>query len=164
MKEALLILGAGQYGKLVFELADRMNCFSKIDFLDDLNPLAIGTFSELENLASKYSSAVIAVGNPKIRAELYRRAKTAGFLMPRIISDSAYVSPTADVGEGVVIESMATVQTESKIGVCSFISSGAVIRHNATVGAYCHCDCNSVVASTAVVPDCYKVEILTSYK
>ena len=31
----MLILGAGQYGKLALELADEMNCFNKINFLDD---------------------------------------------------------------------------------------------------------------------------------
>ena len=141
-----------------------MNHFSKISFLDDLNPLAVGSFSELEGFASKYSSAVIAVGNPKIRADLYRRAKNAGFLLPHIISSSAFVSLSADLGEGVVIEPMAIVQTDAKIGACSFISSGSIIRHNATVGAFCHCDCNSVVMSGAVVPDYNKVESLTLFK
>ena len=31
----LLILGAGIYGAMVYEIAEAMGCFEKIDFLDD---------------------------------------------------------------------------------------------------------------------------------
>ncbi|MBR1677729.1 MAG: acetyltransferase, partial [Clostridia bacterium] len=35
MNRNLLILGAGQYGTVVKEIAKSMECFEKIDFLDD---------------------------------------------------------------------------------------------------------------------------------
>ncbi len=34
-KENLLIIGAGQYGMVAKEISDAMNCFGRIDFLDD---------------------------------------------------------------------------------------------------------------------------------
>lgn len=39
MNKDLLILGAGQYGMVAKEIAEAMNCFQKIDFLDDVNQL-----------------------------------------------------------------------------------------------------------------------------
>ena len=42
----LLILGAGQYGQIVYETAEAMGCFDRIDFLDDQNPIAIGVLED----------------------------------------------------------------------------------------------------------------------
>lgn len=46
MDRGLLILGAGQYGMVAKEVAESMNCFDKIDFLDDKNPIAVGKLCE----------------------------------------------------------------------------------------------------------------------
>lgn len=40
--EKLVILGAGQYGFVVKEVAETMCCFIEIDFLDDYSEIAIG--------------------------------------------------------------------------------------------------------------------------
>ena len=37
MDKNLLIIGMGQYGMIAKETAEAMNCFDKIDFLDDNN-------------------------------------------------------------------------------------------------------------------------------
>ena len=164
MENALLILGAGQYGRLVFEIADSMGTFSKIDFLDDNSADVIAKISEYKKFVKSYSSAIVAIGNATLRETLLRDLKDAGFLLPAIISPAAFVSKNAKISEGVVIEPMATIQTGAAVGTGSFISSGAVIRHNAVVGDFCHCDCNSVIMSSANVPNKTKIECLTVYK
>ena len=47
----LLILGAGQFGLMVKEIAESMSCFDKIDFLDDNNEIAIGKLCDYEEFA-----------------------------------------------------------------------------------------------------------------
>ena len=164
MDDALLILGAGQYGRLVFEIAETMGAFSKIDFLDDNSADALAKISEYKLFSDCYSSAIVAIGNATLRETLLRDLKKAGFLLPAVISPYAFVSKTATISGGVVIEPMAVVQTDAVVGKGSFISSGAVIRHNAVVGDFCHCDCNSVIMSSASVPNKTKIECLTVYK
>ena len=164
MENTLLVLGAGQYGRLVFEIAESMRIFSKIDFLDDNSEDAIAKISEYKFFASKYSSAVVAIGDTSLREALFYELKASGFSLPAIISPFSFVSRNAEISEGVVIEPMAVVQTDAVVGKGSFISSGAVIRHNAIVGDFCHCDCNSVVLSSANVPDKTKIECLTAFK
>lgn len=160
---SLLILGYGQFGTMVKEIAEETNCFEKIASLDDNNPLAIGKISKYADFFCEYDSAIVAIGNPEIRSFYYEKLVEVGYIIPNIISKSAYVSPTATLGRGVVIEPMSTVQTGAKIGDGSIVSSGAVVRHNAKVGSFCHIDCGAVVHSAAFVEDNTKIEALSTF-
>lgn len=51
-----------------------------------------------------------------------------------------------------------------RINVNIFINAYAVVGHNAKAGDFCQIDCNSAVATNAVVPDKTKVESCTLYK
>ena len=62
----LLIIGAGQYGMVAKEIAESMGCFDQIDFVDDVNEIAICKISEIESLVHEYDSAVVAIGNSEL--------------------------------------------------------------------------------------------------
>lgn len=145
----LLILGNGEYGQVVKELAG--NKYPVIDFLDDNNPTAIGKIADLEKYKGEYD-AIVAIGNPEKRRELFEKLESAGFNIPTLISDKAYISPSATIEPGCVIEPMTVVQTNAVIKRGCFINSGAVVNHNATVNEFCQIDCNAVVGADAEVP------------
>ncbi|MBR4833490.1 MAG: hypothetical protein IKU86_04040 [Thermoguttaceae bacterium] len=159
MKKNLLILGAGQFGLTVRELAESVGFFEKIDFLDDNNKIAVGKLTEYERWLANYPFAIVAIGSSTLRSEWTRRLEETGFEIPTLISSFAYVSPSARLGAGVIVEPLATVQARVSVGRGTIVSSGVVLRHDAAVGDFCHCDCNSVVASGASVPSATKVEI-----
>ena len=146
----LLILGAGEYGKLVKELASDM--YSQIDFLDDKSELAIGKFSDYRDFVNDYDNAIVAIGNSVVRMVWITKLIEAGYKVPTIISDRAYVSPSASIDIGCVIEPMTIINNDAKIERGCLISSGAVINHNAVVEEGCHIDCLSIVGAAAVVP------------
>lgn len=160
----LLILGAGQFGMMVRELAEDMCCFDLIDFLDDNSEIAVGKISDYLIFKEKYNSAVVAIGNPVVRERLVSMLEDAGYLIADIISTDAYVSASAVLGKGVIIEPMAVLQKGAHVGKASIISSGAVLRHDSYVGSFCHCDCGSVIMSNSTVPDGTKVECLSVFK
>ena len=159
----LLILGAGQFGFMVKEIAEDTKKYEKIDYLDDFNPAAIGKLEEFVNFCTEYEYAVVAIGNPDVRKAYLHKLKKY-FKIDTVISPCAYVSDSAKVGAGTVIEPMAVVQTGAIVGEGCIISSGAVVRHNAELGSFCHVDCNSVIMSNSAVPDKTKVACLTMYK
>ena len=158
----LLILGAGQFGMMVREIAESTKKYSKIDFLDDANPIAVGKLQNVMSFVGKYEYAIVAIGNPGIR-QMYTDKVREHFKIATLTSPNAYVSPSAVIGKGSIIEPMAVIQTGAILGDGCIVSSGAVVRHNATVGSYCHLDCNSVVVSNAVVPIGTKIEIGSTY-
>lgn len=160
----LLILGAGQFGLMVREIAESMNCFDKIDFLDDNNEIAIGKLNDYEKFSCEYRYAVVAIGNPEIRLSYIQKLEEACFIVAIIASPRAYIAPSTQIMKGSIIEPMAVVQANSAVAMGCIISSGAVVRHNAFVGDVCHVDCNAVVMSGSVVLAKTKIEACTVYR
>ena len=161
----LLILGAGQYGVMAAEIAEAMGIFDCIAFLDDSfatrhpersegssKVSLIGTITDLPNFAAQFNFGFVAIGNPALRRKLTEQLQQNNFSLATLVHPTAYVSPSAQIKPGCCVEPNATVQTGAVIKLASFIASGAVIRHNATVGEFCHVDCNAVVNTLAVVP------------
>ena len=142
----LLILGAGQYGMVAKEIAESMNVFFGIAFLDDNNPVAVGKLNEYEKFVHDYDSAVVAVGNSVLRLEMLDKLEQVGFEIPVLIHKSAYVSPSAKIGAGSFV---AVVHTEVVIGRGNIISAGTILNHNSKIGAGCHLDCGSIVKARA---------------
>ena len=159
----LLILGAGQFGLMVKEIAESTREYKKIDFLDDSNSIAIGKLEEYHRFSSEYEYAVVAIGNSLIRKQYIEKLKEK-YKIATVISPLACVFKSSMIGEGTIVEPMATVQTGAIVGKGCIISSGTVIRHNSNVEDYCHLDCNSVVVSNVKVPAYTKVEIGSCFK
>ena len=164
---SLLILGAGQYGTVVKEIAVSTRRFGRIAFLDDAfdpkksltpgDPLCIGKLEDLQRVLSDYPYAVVAIGNPQVRKQWTQRLLETGFEVPAMISPHAFVGRTATVQSGAIVEPMAVVHENASVGTGCLISAGAVVNHNATVSDYCHVDSNAVVARGAFVPSGVKV-------
>ena len=161
----LLILGAGQYGVMAAEIAGAIGAFDRIAFLDDSfatrhpersegssKVSLIGTTADLPKFAEQFKFGFVAIGNPALRRKLTEQLQQNNFALATLVHPTAYVSPSAQLEPGCCVEPNATVQTAAVVKQASFIASGAVIRHNATVGEFCHIDCNAVVDTLAVVP------------
>ena len=96
--------------------------------------------------------AIVAIGNPKKRKELYEKLATLKFNIVAIISPRSYVSKSASIEPGCVVEPMVVVHAGSKIKRGTFIDAGAVVNHNSVVNEFCQIDCNAVVGANAEVP------------
>ena len=103
----LLILGAGQYGKVAKEIAESIGEFSEIAYLDDNSPLAIGKLNEYEKYSDLFDVAIVAIGIGALRIEWLEKLEKAGFEIPVLIHPTAYVSPSAVIGKGRVVRALA---------------------------------------------------------
>ena len=159
----LLIFGAGGYGQVVKELAVETGKFNKIEFIDDNNPLAISKVSESEKYLKEFSCAIIAIGNPEVRQKIYNEIKQIGFEIVNIMSDKSYVSSSAKIGKGCVIEPFVTVNANSTIGNSVILCAGSVVGHNSVVDDFCQIDYNGVVSVNASVPAKTKICASTVY-
>ena len=148
----LLILGAGQYGKVAYEIAKAMERFERISFLDDNSSVAIGKLNDFDKYIGEYNSAVVALGNVEMRLKVIEQLENAGYDIPVLISPRAYVAPSAVIGKGSFVEPMTVVHTEAVIGIGCIISAGAVVNHNAIVGDGCHIDCGSIIGARVNTP------------
>lgn len=147
----LLILGAGSHGQEVRELAQSLNVFRKVAFLDDdpAKEEAIGPCTDLSRYAGQYPVAIPAVGDRALRMRWLGELARAGFVLPVLIHPGAVVSPSASVGYGTVICARATVGAGAVIGTGCIISSGATIDRNVVIPDGAHIDCGRVVTANA---------------
>lgn len=167
----LIIVGAGAYGIVALELAEEMKCFSEIDFVDDFKKTSangkkvIGTTNSLNELSSKYGNIAVAIGNPEIRASLIKKIEEeTSFNIISLISDKAYVSHSAKIEKGCIIEPMAVVHTGCVISKACIISVGAVVNHFSKCCPFVHVDCNAVIEGESIVPEKTKITSCTVYK
>lgn len=162
----LLILGAGQYGTVAKEIAQSMGCFDKISFLDDRhgteNPAyheeSIGRINEYERFSGEYECAAVAIGDPELRRDLMEKLKAASYRLVRLVSPRAYISPSAQLEEGCIVEPFVAVNANAFVGAGTILSAGAIVNHNSVVMACCHIDCGAVVESGAMVESSRKIE------
>lgn len=163
-KKSLLILGAGQYGIVAKETAQAMDCFGRIDFLDDNNPAAVGKLGDYAQFRQTYGCAFVAMGNPKLRLMWIEKLTQAGFELPLLIHPRAYVSPSARLMPGTIAEPMVVVNAGTVVETGGLLCAGCVVNHNAHVMECCQIDCGAVVASNAIVPEGTKVQSGTVFE
>ena len=159
MNKNLLIVGAGTYGVVASEIAADMGCFEKIDFVDDERKTTpngidvVGTTQDIDELALQYSNIIVAIGNPEVRLSLLNRIKEeTPYRIVSLVSPKAYVSPSAQIMSGCIIEPMAVVHTGCVICSGCIISAGAIVNHATMCCDGVHVDCNATVEGYCLVP------------
>ncbi|MGN0438052.1 MAG: hypothetical protein ACI4F4_05960 [Lachnospiraceae bacterium] len=156
-KSNLLIIGAGQYGHLVKEIVELLECYDKIEFIDDNSKEAIGTISNLEQLSGEYHDAIVAIGNPEIKTRMMELLETYHYNVVTVIHPQSIISKSCVIGKGCVIEAGVILNTDVHLEDGVFVSAGAVVNHNSYIGKCVHIDCNSVVESGCNVPANLKI-------
>ena len=138
-RKSIIIIGAGGHGKVVAEIAG-LNGYTEIIFLDDNpdgNPLVKGVVAEFVNYIDS-SDFFVAVGNNKIRKRIFEQLKQAGANIVTLFHPSAVVSPTAKVGEGVVVMAQAFVGVDAEIGDGAIVNTCASVDHDCYLGDFAH--------------------------
>jgi hypothetical protein len=160
----LLIVGASTYALVAYEIASDMGCFDRRDFVDDEKLTApndakvIGEICDIYRFANEYSNIIVAIGDSNVRLLLLENIKKKDlYHIVSLISHRAYVSSSAQVMDGCIIEPMAVVHSSSVIGVGGIVSAGAVVNHKSVCSDGVHVDCNATIEGYCVVPKRTKI-------
>lgn len=159
----LLILGAGGFGRVLCETAQAMGCFGTIAFLDDgaagtENVLAKCGAYRRDGLRERFACAYPAFGDNAMRFAWLRALDEAGYRVPTFVHPQAYVSPSAEIGQGAVVLPKAVVNTRTRIGEGSIINIGALVDHDCTLGVCCHIAPGAVIKAGNVIDPQAKIE------
>ena len=155
--KTLLIIGAGQHGILVKELAQDVFPDIRIEFVDDGNHIIKWKTSDLKELRKDYDAAIVSIGNNQVRKRMIDLLKELGYQIPTLVHPTAYVSPSAVINRGTIIGPNASVMSHAVVGDACIISAGAVIDHDARIGNYVHVNVGSTVVARSIVNDEDKV-------
>ena len=152
----IILIGAGGHCKSVIDVIEQQAEFKIAGIVDKpellgskiLGYQVIGNDFDLENLAKKYHYALITVGQIKSassRVKLFELAKKSGFILPYIVSPSAYVSRHSKIGNGTIVMSQAIINANAFVGENCIINSKALIEHDCMIGNHCHISTNATI-------------------
>lgn len=158
MNNNLIILGAGGHGRVVKETAQVMGCFDKIEFLDDNSKETIGKCKDFKQFIKEFTYAFVAFGNNELRLKWIEELNKAGFQLPVLIHPTSYISPSAKIGAGTIVESMAVVNTNAIIDKGCILSIGALVDHDSIVSECTHINSGAIVKAGCKVNRLTKVD------
>lgn len=115
----------------------------------------VGTDDDLERLFKEgYTDAFITVGSIgdiTVRKKLYSRLKEIGYHIPNIVDQSAIVSSSAKLGEGIFIGKGAIVNGYASIGDCVILNTGSIVEHECNVGDFVHLATGAILCGNICV-------------
>ena len=140
---ALVILGAGGHARVVAETASAQGGFSKIAFLDDhahkqedqstvLGWPLLGPLNRVLEPAilEAYPAALVGIGDAAKRLFWLEKLSVCGYELQPLIHPTAWVAPSASLGNGTVVFAHAAIQTNAAIGTGSILNTGCSVDHD----------------------------------
>lgn len=157
----LLIVGAGGHGKVVAEAAAATGRWSALAFLDDrfpslasVNGLAVrGALADAPALLAEFSDAVVAIGHCRTRLRVLHDLRRWGFALPTVVHPTAWVSPSATLGEGTVVFAQVAIHACARLGAGCIANTGCSIDHDAALGDGVHVCPGARLAGEVTVGD-----------
>lgn len=144
MKDKLLIIGASGHGKVVADIAMKMNRWESIAFLDDDENLKtsmgieiVGTSSDVHNYIEDWDTFV-GIGNNAVREKVQEMLEAESVSIPNLIHPNAVIGEQVEMGDGTVVMAGAVINCCTKVGKGCIINTGASVDHDNVIGDYVH--------------------------
>jgi sugar O-acyltransferase (sialic acid O-acetyltransferase NeuD family) len=145
----LILIGAGGHASACIDVIEGQGKYEIAGLIGTADQVGskhmghsvLGTDEKLVEFATVYHSALVAVGqihSPDDRVRLYLEAIRLGFNMPVIVAPDAYVSRSAQVGQGTIVMHGAIINCGARVGQNCIVNSRALIEHDAIVEDHCH--------------------------
>ncbi|MGY3703531.1 hypothetical protein BW731_09115 [Vagococcus martis] len=142
--EELIIIGSGGHGKVCAEIAESMNKWKTIRFLDDSFPGArkcldfdiIGKTCDID----KYSSHdfFVAIGDNDIREKFFEELTLLKCNIVSLVHPTSYISKYCSIGNGTSIHQNVVINTDSTIGKGCIINTGTIVEHENVISDFVH--------------------------
>ena len=143
----LIIVGAGHLAIDVYDLAYAINKVSPKwnikGFINDVEvdltrfKLPVGIIGPIEGwVPSGNEVFALAIGSPSGKERVAKKLKMRGASFETLVSPSAGVSGTAEIGEGVIISAGALIAPCARIGNFALIGHSSIIGFDAQIGDY----------------------------
>jgi sugar O-acyltransferase (sialic acid O-acetyltransferase NeuD family) len=124
-----IIFGTGSHAIEVAELLGLSKIPNPI-FLDEEDESIL-----LENLLQFPCFLYIGVGYPEVRLKIMQRWNEVRDQFVTIKHPNSYVSPSASIGKGTVLQFGAVLSSHAKLGDGTLINWNATVGHHSTIGS-----------------------------
>ena len=157
MKDRLLIIGASGHGKVVADIAIKMNKWRSIVFLDDNE--SIKTFKRIQVIGESADALIykdqgdffVAIGNNSTREKIQENLKSEGASVVTLVHPSAVIGTDVRIGAGTVVMAGAVINSSTKIGRGCIINTCSSLDHDNEIEDYVHISPGTNLAGTVQV-------------
>ena len=157
MKEKLLIIGASGHGKVVADIALKMNKWKSIAFLDDDETVkssmgievvgkSLDAFKHIQDC-----DIFVGIGSNVTREKIQKKLETEGASIPTLIHPAAVIGEQVELGVGTVIMAGVVINCCTDIGKGCIINTGSTIDHDNLIKDYVHISPGVHLAGTVKV-------------
>ncbi|MEC2073414.1 acetyltransferase [Alkalihalophilus marmarensis] len=157
MKNKLLIIGASGQGKVVADIAIKMNKWQSIAFLDNNENLknslgleVIGRSNEAIRHINDFD-IFVGIGNNAIRKKIQESLEVEGATIPTLIHPSATLGGQVEVAPGTAVMAGVVINCSTTIGKGCIINTGATVDHDNIIEDYVHISPGAHLAGTVNV-------------
>ncbi len=154
MNDKLLIIGASGHGKVVADIALKMDKWQNVVFLDDDESIksamgldVIGSSDDVIKHIDEYE-IFVAVGNNSIRKRIQDKLEIYGANVPVLIHPNTVVGGQVELGSGTVIMAGAVINCCTKIGKGCIVNTGSTIDHDNYIENFVHISPGAHLAGT----------------
>jgi sugar O-acyltransferase (sialic acid O-acetyltransferase NeuD family) len=161
-----VIVGCGGFGREVFSIVEALNADGAHwlieGFVDDCP--ALEAKKEVEALSSQILgdigalaerpddfAAVIAVGSPSARWEIYQRLRSAPVRYPTLVHPDVTVGRRVELADGVVVAPGVRLSTAIQVGRQVQIDQNATVGHDARIGAFARLNPQACISGSVTI-------------
>lgn len=147
----LVIIGAGGHAGVVIDTVNARDCLRIHGLVDQDQKLwrsrrygcdVLGGDDLLAGIfAAGVHGAFLGIGMVRpssLRRTCAEKAARLGFRFPSLTHPTAWISPSATLGEGAFVGPMAVVNSGAVLGSHAIVNSGAIVEHDCRVGDFSH--------------------------
>jgi len=144
MKNQLLIIGASGHGKVVADIALKLNKWKQIFFLDDddsiVEAMGIKVIGKTADafLHIKDSDIFAAVGDNTTRKEIHEKLESLEANIPVLIHPNAVVGDDVSIKKGTVVMAGVVINCCTNIGRGCIINTGSIVDHDNKISDFVH--------------------------
>ncbi|PEN60675.1 acetyltransferase [Bacillus toyonensis] len=157
MKKKLLIIGAGGHGRVIADIALRMNKWEHIAFLDDNEDVKTAMGIEIiDKLASALEyiqdyDLLVGIGNNVMRERIQGQLEACRASIPVLVHPNASLGEHVQLGAGTVVMAGVVINCCTKIGKGCIINTASTIDHDNIIEDYAHISPGAHLAGTVKI-------------
>ena len=144
MKDKLIIIGASGHGKVVADIAIKINKWQSITFLDDDE--SIKTSMGLEVIGKTADAFInkdeadffVAIGSNITRGKIQEKLIEQGLNVVSLIHPSAIIGTDVEIGIGTAVMAGVIINSSSRIGKGCIINTSSSLDHDNVIEDYVH--------------------------
>lgn len=157
MKDKLIIIGASGHGKVVADIAIKMNKWQSIAFLDDDESIktsmgleVIGKTADVFTYKDE-ADFFVAIGSNATREKIQEKLIEEGLDLVSLIHPSAVIGTDVEIGIGSVVMAGVVINSSTRISKGCIINTSSSLDHDNVIEDYVHISPGINMAGTVKV-------------